>query len=106
VSGDKKPYLVALIVPDDGFVEEFCRANGQPAELAGLRTDRAFRSAIAAVIERINKGQSQLERIRSFVIAREPFTTDNGQMTPTMKIRRHKIREVYGQEIEALYGEK
>jgi long-chain acyl-CoA synthetase len=106
VSGDKKPYLVALIVPDDAFVEEFRRKAAQPADLATLRGDRAFKSAIAAVVERINKGQSQLERIRAFVIAREPFSTDNGQMTPTMKIRRHMIRGVYGQELEALYREK
>jgi long-chain acyl-CoA synthetase len=106
VAGDRKPYLVALIVPDDSFVEEFCRANGHAADLAALRSDRAFKSSIAAVIDRINKGQSQLERIRAFVIAKAPFTTENGQMTPTMKIRRHMIREIYGQELEALYGEK
>lgn len=106
VFGDKRPYLVALIVPDEGFVEEFCRAAGVPAELTRLRTDRAFRSAIGAVIERINRGQSQLERIRAFVVAGEPFAIENGQMTATLKIRRHKIREAYGQELEALYGEK
>ena len=106
VSGDKKPYLVALIVPDESLVHEFCHANGQPADLASLSIDGTFRSALARVIDRVNKGQSPLERIRAFTVAREPFTTDNGQMTPTMKIRRHKIREEYGAEIEALYGEK
>ena len=106
VYGDKKPYIVALVVPDESFIAEFAKQAGIAADLPALSTDRAFRSAISAVIDRINKGQSQLERIRSFVIAKAPFTTDNGMMTPTLKIRRHKIREAYGAELEALYGEK
>jgi long-chain acyl-CoA synthetase len=41
--------------------------------------------------------------VRRFIIAREPFTVDNNQMTPTMKVRRHIVREVYGEKLEALY---
>jgi long-chain acyl-CoA synthetase len=41
--------------------------------------------------------------VRRFLIAREPFTTANGQMTPTLKIRRHAIRAAYGEALDALY---
>ena len=41
--------------------------------------------------------------MRRFIIAREPFTIDNGMMTASLKIRRHKIKEAYGAALEALY---
>jgi long-chain acyl-CoA synthetase len=43
------------------------------------------------------------ERVRRFVLAREPFSITNEQMTPTLKIKRHKIRDAYGEELESLY---
>jgi long-chain acyl-CoA synthetase len=44
--------------------------------------------------------------VRHFVIAQEPFSVDNAQLTPTLKIRRHAIREAFRAEIEALYDGK
>jgi len=41
--------------------------------------------------------------VRRLMIAGEPFTTDNGLLTPTLKIRRHKIKQIYGEALEALY---
>ena len=46
---------------------------------------------------------SPIERIRRFAVARAAFTVDNGQMTPSLKIRRHKIREAYGEALARLY---
>jgi long-chain acyl-CoA synthetase len=44
--------------------------------------------------------------VRRFVIAAEPFTIANGQMTPTLKVKRHAVREVYGEALGALYDGK
>jgi len=104
VYGDKRPYLVAVIVPDQSFVDDWASANGKSANLEVLCDDQAFHKAIAALLEPINKDLSQIEKIRRFVIAREAFTTENGMMTPTLKIRRHKIREAYWQKLDGLYG--
>ena len=41
-----------------------------------------------------------------YIIIRDPFSTDNGLLTPTMKIRRHKIKEMYGESLDDLYGSK
>ena len=49
---------------------------------------------------------SVIERIRRFAIAPEGFTIDNGMMTPTMKVRRHKIVEAYGERLDGLYDKK
>jgi long-chain acyl-CoA synthetase len=101
VFGDRHPYLVAVIVPDADFI-----AGYAPADLAALADDAAFTKAIGAVVTRVNQTLSSNERVRRFVIATEPFTIANGQMTPTLKIKRHVIREVYGAALDGLYQSK
>ncbi|MPZ12208.1 MAG: AMP-binding protein [Kiloniellaceae bacterium] len=103
VFGDKRPHLVALLVPDEEFVAQWCRGNGGPREVEELRDDADFRSALAQVVDRVNGNLSPLEKVRRFAVLAEPFTVENGMMTPTMKIRRHKIKEAYGEIVEALY---
>jgi len=44
-----------------------------------------------------------VERVRRFILADEPFTIENQQMTPSLKIRRHVLKEVYGPRLDALY---
>ena len=68
-----------------------------------LRDDPAFRAALSAVVDRVNANLSSLEKVRRFALLSEGFTVDNGMLTPTMKIRRHKIREAYGEVINGLY---
>ena len=46
---------------------------------------------------------SQIEKIRKYIVVSEPFSTDNGMFTATMKIRRHKVREAFGETLDALY---
>jgi long-chain acyl-CoA synthetase len=103
VFGDKRPHLVALLVPDDDFVAEWCRGNGKPRDLATLSEDAEFRAALSQVLDRVNGNLSSLEKVRRFAVLSEPFSVENGMMTPTMKIRRHKIKAAYGDLLEALY---
>ncbi len=51
----------------------------------------------------MNRDMSTLEKVRRIIVVKEPFTIDNGKMTASLKIRRHKIKEAYGQALEALY---
>lgn len=106
VYGDKRPYLVGLIVPAPEFVESYAKDKGVAPDLATLAGDKEFRAAIGAVLDRVNGGLSNLEKVRRFVIAAEPFTTDNQMMTPTLKIRRHNIRKEYQAALDALYEGK
>jgi len=103
VFGDKRPHLVALLVPDDEFVAQWCRGNGRPRALGDLREDADFRAALAQVVDRVNANLSSLEKVRRFAVLEEPFTVENGMMTPTMKIRRHKIKAAYGEILDGLY---
>jgi long-chain acyl-CoA synthetase len=103
VSGDKRPYIVALIVPDADWAFQWAKANDEKFDLSELQALPAFRSAIRAAIDRVNAELSVIEKIRQFTFADEPFGIENGEMTPSLKIRRHKIRERYGERIDALY---
>jgi long-chain acyl-CoA synthetase len=104
VYGDRRPHLVALIVPDEEFARSFSSRNGAgEATVGDLIDDAGFRRAISEAVERMNAGLSVIERVRRFTLTAEPFTVENELMTPTMKIRRHLIREKYGQALEALY---
>jgi len=104
VSGDKRPYLVGLIVPDAEWAVEWARANGEKFDMAELQALPAFRSAVRAAVDRVNQELSVIEKVRRFEFADEPFTIENQMMTPSMKIRRHVIRQVYGERLSALYS--
>jgi len=103
IYGDGKPHLVALLVPDGDWLKAWAKEHGKPLDLAELTEDADLRAALDAVVTRVNGRLSNIERLRRFIIAGEPFTIENGQMTPTLKIRRHIIIEQYGDRLEALY---
>ena len=103
IAGDRKPHMVALLVPDPDWVQEWCAKHGRQCDFAKLAEHGPFRQALAAAVERVNKDLSVIERVRRFAIADAPFTIENQQLTPSLKIRRHVIREVYGERLEALY---
>ena len=107
VYGDRRPYLVGVIVPDAEFVADFAKSQGKPGhDLASLAGDPELHKAVAAVVARVNRALAPLERVRRFVIADDAFTVANGQMTPTLKIKRHAIRAAYGPALLALYEGK
>jgi len=85
VFGDRHPYLVAVIVPDPDLVAP------------------DLHKAVGAAVARVNRELPANARVRRFLLASEAFTIANGQLTPTLKIKRHAIRGVYGAALEALY---
>jgi len=104
VFGDGRPHLVALVVPDGAFAEAWAAEHGMAAALDGLVAVAEFRTAVDEAIERVNAELSVIERVRRFKLVAAPFTVENELMTPTLKIRRHRIVDTYRDEIEALYG--
>ena len=106
VFGDRRPYLVAIVVPDRDFAAGLATKNGSQADPAALAADPGLVQAIGAAVARVNRELTPIERVRRFAIAAEPFTIANGQMTPTLKVKRHAIREAYGAALDALYDGK
>ena len=103
VYGDRRPYLVAVLVPDAEFLKEWARGDGKTGDLAALAGDADLHKALGAAVERVNVELSQIERVRRFVVAGEPFAIENGMLTPSLKIRRHVILQVYGAALDGLY---
>lgn len=103
VYGDKRPNLVALLVPDDGWLRTWAKSNSKPSDLDQLADDPDLVKELKIIVDGVNADLSNIEKVRRIIIAKEPFTIDNEQMTPTMKVRRHKVKEVYGEQLESLY---
>ena len=79
------------------------RRAGKKFDLKALQDDPEFRAAIRKAVDRVNKELSVIEKVRQFAFAEEAFSIENEEMTPSMKIRRHKIKERYGEQLAGLY---
>jgi len=106
IHGDRRPHLVALVVPDPEWMKDWAAAQGKPATLEALRDDAAFNAALRAAIDRVNCELSITEKVRRFALADAPFTIENEMLTPKQSIRRHVIRAHYQARLDALYGER
>jgi len=103
VYGDRKPHLVGLIVPDQEWLAEWASANGKSTDLADLQGDNDFKRALTEAVKEVNGRLTNLEKVRNFTIADAPFSIENKQMTPSLKVRRHMVVEQYGERLEGLY---
>ena len=99
VYGDRRAHLVALIVPAEDFIE----SRGKGLSLADLAGDADFHGALGEAVRRASDSLSSIEKVKRFAIAKEPFTIDNGEMTPTLKTRRHAIISRYRDTLDGLY---
>jgi long-chain acyl-CoA synthetase len=103
IYGDKRPHLVGLIVPDGEWMIDWAKKNGKSRNLHELQDDDDLRKAITEAVTRVNGRLSNTEKIRRIAIAKEAFSVENEQMTPTMKVRRHVVNETYRDTLEGMY---
>ncbi|MBT6858384.1 MAG: long-chain fatty acid--CoA ligase [Rhodospirillaceae bacterium] len=103
VHGDKRPHLVGIIIPDADFARDWAKQNDKSGDLAALIDDADFARAIDDAVGRVNTDLAAGERVRRVMLIPDAFTTDNEMMTPSLKVRRHKVMAAYGERLEALY---
>ena len=101
--GDFKNYLVAIIVPDKEYAKQWASDHNKDFNINKLNQDQDFIKMIKDTIEKINKKLSTIEKVRKFILIDEEFTVDNKMMTPTLKVRRFKVKEKYKTQLEKLY---
>jgi len=108
--GDKRPFCTALLVPDftalreAHIIEPSASGSGQNERIAEeFAASEAVRGAMEAELDRLQASIASYERVRRFTILPEPFTIENGMLTPTLKIRRKVVEERYRDVIEAMY---
>jgi long-chain acyl-CoA synthetase len=107
VVAEGRPYVTALLFPDfDALLEwkDELDADG-PSEGGGafLRS-QPVQEYFATIVRTINEGLSSWERIQKFSLADAPPTIEGGELTPTMKIRRHAVMAKYAAKIDAMYN--
>jgi long-chain acyl-CoA synthetase len=89
VVGDRRPYVTALITLDEA---EVAKANGDVQAL------------VEQTVEDVNRGLSRYEQIKRFAIVSREFSSEHGEVTPTLKLKRRVIEERFADEIERLYA--
>ncbi|MBV8064199.1 MAG: long-chain fatty acid--CoA ligase [Actinobacteria bacterium] len=89
VVGDRRPYVTALITLD-------------PAEVNGSGRDPE--QLVQEIVDDVNRERVRVEQIKRFTILPRDFTQEDGELTPTLKLRRRVVHEHFGDEIEKLYA--
>jgi long-chain acyl-CoA synthetase len=89
VVGDRRPYVTALVTLDE-------------AELAS--SDRDPNALVQEIVDDVNRDRTRVEQIKRFAILPRDFSQEEGEVTPTLKLRRRVIHEHFADEIEQLYA--
>lgn len=97
VFGDEKKHIAAIFVLEKEVLKE------KFPELKDFINNEKVRLLIDEELKRLQRDFAHFEQVRKYILISEPFTVENGLLTPTLKLRRHKILEKYRKEIEALY---
>ena len=103
VYGDFKNYLVAIIVPDKEQALLWAKNNNKENSLSTLVKDEDYNKTIKEIISKVNNNLSVIEQVRKFILIDHEFTIENDMMTPTMKVKRYKIKSIFGDQLENLY---
>ena len=86
--GDRRPYVTALITLDWDEVN----ASGRDAQ-----------ELVQEIVDDVNRDRVRVEQVKRFAILPRDFTQEEGELTPTLKLRRRVVQEHFADEIEQLY---
>ena len=100
VIGEAKRFITALLTLDETAVESFADTHGIHSD---IYASEELRTAIQAGVDETNQEFARVEQVRSFHICHENFSIENGQLTPTMKIKRQVVMNAYEDVIEEMY---
>jgi len=105
VYGDQKPYLVALIIPNEEACMAWAHDKGLPeTDWQHVCTSDILKKALQTKINGILKPLNPFEQVRRIILLPHPFSIEEGLLTPTMKIKRRKVYEKYHDALELLYN--
>jgi long-chain acyl-CoA synthetase len=105
VAGERRPYLVALVTLDPDEAPKLAAELGVAADIGAMARDPRVHDAVAADVEVVNSQFARIEQIKRFAILERDFTQQDGELTPTLKVKRSAVHEHFGDRIEALYWE-
>jgi long-chain acyl-CoA synthetase len=104
VIGDRRPYLVVIIMIDQENVEKFAQDADVPfSNYASLTRAPEVQALIQAEIDRVNKKFARVEQIKKFFLLDTQLTAEDEELTPTMKLKRKLVEKKYSEQIDAMY---
>ncbi|MBZ5734304.1 AMP-dependent synthetase/ligase [Nocardioides sp. TRM66260-LWL] len=103
VVGDGQPYIGALITLDRESFPLWAQAHGKTGDVEQLLDDPDLQSAIEGAVDEANRAVSRAESIRRFAILPDVWTEEDGQLTPSLKLRRSVVMREQRDQIAALY---
>ena len=103
VIGDRRKYLSALVTIDAEAGPAWAAANGEDA--AALHKSEKLRASIQKHIDEMNAHFARVEQIKKFTILKRNFSIEDGELTPTLKVKRAKVNDHFAEDIEAMYEE-
>jgi long-chain acyl-CoA synthetase len=104
VIGDKRPYLVCLIMIDQENVEKFAQDHDVPfSNYASLTRAHEVQKLIESEIERVNKQFARVEQVKKFRLIDRKLGAEDEELTPTMKLKRKLVSQKYAELIESMY---
>ncbi len=104
VVGDRQPYIAALITLDPEALPVWAAERGLPADLDALARTDEVQQLIQEVVDGVNADRSRYEQIKRFTILPRDFTMENGELTPTLKLKRRVVSDHYATELDELYA--
>jgi long-subunit acyl-CoA synthetase (AMP-forming) len=103
--GDRRPYVSALLTVDPSRVAAEAARAGSPARTPEEAARcPVFKAYVERQVEQVNRGLARYEQVKRFALLSRELSTDGGELTPTMKLKRRVIHEKYEDAIEALYS--
>jgi long-chain acyl-CoA synthetase len=104
VVGDKRPYLIVIVMIDQENVEKFAQDRDIPfSNYTSLTRAKEVQELIWGEVERVNKKFARVEQIKKFFLLETQLTAEDDELTPTMKLKRKLVEKKYAERIEALY---
>jgi long-chain acyl-CoA synthetase len=104
VVGDARPYVAALITLDPVEIAGWAAEHGLDGDAATLAQDERVRELVQNAVDDANRERSRFEQVKRFAILPRDFTMEDGEITPTLKLRRRAVQEHFADAIEALYA--
>jgi long-chain acyl-CoA synthetase len=105
VVGDLRPYVVALMTLDSTEIEPWAAARGIEEDAAALARNPKVNALVQELVDGVNRERSRYEQVKRFVILPRDFSADEGEVTPTLKLKRRVCLEHFADEIERLYAD-
>ncbi|HOO39658.1 MAG TPA: long-chain fatty acid--CoA ligase [Deltaproteobacteria bacterium] len=104
--GDNRKYITALIVPSFNNLAHWAQENGiTDTAPASLVKNEKVQKYFDTIVAEINTEMGRVEQIKRFTLLERPFSLENNEITPTLKIKRKKVQENYNSIIEDMYKE-